>query len=131
MIRKLIGISILWAILILIISGMPGDSIPQSPLWKIPHFDKLVHMGLYLPLGFFLMAEFKLGLKEQLQRYSIFLTLLIIALYGGLIEIGQGYLFQNRSADWYDFLADVFGGWLGVLLFQTIGYPLFKKFRKQ
>ena len=117
MIRKLLVISFIWAVLILIISGLPGDSIPQSQLWSIPQFDKIVHMGLYFPLGLFLAAEFSLSRIAWLNKYTIVLTISIVALYGGLIEIGQDYLFINRSADWWDFFSDIFGGALGMLFF--------------
>ena len=128
MIRNLIIISFVWAIIILIISGVPGDSIPQSPLWKIPQFDKIVHFGLYFPLGFFLAAEFSLTKNKKINRYRIPLTLLIVGIYGGLIEIGQDYLFVNRSADIWDFLADLLGGSLGMLLFtHFLGKRFFRK----
>lgn len=129
MIRNLLVISAVWAVIILFISGMPGDYIPQSPLWRIPQFDKIVHMGLYFPLGFFLMAEFRLAKQPMLNRHSILLTLIFVAVYGGLIEIGQDYLFVNRTADWWDFLSDIFGGFLGILTFNRLGYKLFKKLR--
>lgn len=130
MIRKLLVISVLWAILILIISGMPGDSIPQSKFWKIPHFDKIVHMALYFPLGFFLMAEFSLSSVRWIQKLSVWMALLIVALYGGLIEVGQDYLFVNRSADWWDFFADILGGLLGILIFKWLFLRLFRRFQK-
>ncbi len=116
MIRKLFIISLIWAILILVISGLPGDSIPQSRLWSIPQFDKIVHIGLYFPLGLFLAAEFVLSKNPWLNKWAIPLTLFIVALYGGLIEIGQDYLFTQRSADWFDF-SDIIGGALGMLFF--------------
>ena len=130
MFRKLLFISLAWAVLILFISGMPGDQIPQSRLWMIPQFDKIVHMGLYFPLGFFLAAEFRLSHHLVLRRYATVFTLLLVAIYGGLIEIGQDYLFVNRSADWWDFLSDILGGFLGILAFQYVGYPIYQKFRK-
>lgn len=117
MIRKLLVISFLWAAIILIISGLPGDSIPKSQLWSIPQFDKIVHMCLYFPLGLVLAAEFSLSSIAWLKKYTIVLTLSIVAFYGGLIEILQDYLFINRSADWWDFFSDIFGGALGMLLF--------------
>lgn len=131
MIRHLLVISLIWAIIILVISGMPGDSIPQSRLWSIPQFDKIVHMGLYFPLGFFLAAEFLLSSRPALNKYWIPITLLIIGFYGGIIEIAQGYLFIHRSADWFDFFSDLVGGSLGMLLFNYVGYKIFRKLRKK
>lgn len=126
MIRNLILISLAWSVFILFISGIPGDSIPKTTFSNIPHFDKIVHMGLYFPLGFFLMAEFKLSKVKWLNRLAILLTLFLVALYGGLIELGQDYLFSQRSADWYDFFADLAGGLLGILFYYLVSPFLFK-----
>lgn len=124
MIRKLFVISLLWAVLILIMSGLPGNSLPQSSLWSIPQFDKIVHMCLYFPLGFFLTAEFRVNHVNYLKKWSIPITLFIVALYGGLIEIGQDYLFYQRSADWFDFFSDIVGGALGIAFFYLLGNKL-------
>jgi hypothetical protein len=51
MIRKLFVISLVWSVLILILCAIPGNSLPKSPLFNIPHFDKFVHAGLYFPLA--------------------------------------------------------------------------------
>lgn len=127
MLRNLLIISSVWAVIILILSGLPGSSLPNTGLSKIPHFDKLVHMGLYFPLSFFLMAEFSFSKKTSIRRYALVLTLLIIAFYGGSIELAQDYVFIQRSADWIDFASDLFGALLGISFYHAVGKRLLKR----
>ena len=126
MVRNLLIISFVWALIILILSGLPGGSLPNPGFSTIPHFDKLVHMGLYFPLAFFLVAEFSLSEKSFLRKFSPALTLIIVVLYGGSIEIAQDYLFVERSADIMDLLSDLTGGVLGVSFYYLIGKRFFK-----
>ena len=124
MLRNLLIISIAWSIIILVLSALPGDSLPHSPLWSFPHFDKIVHMGLYFPLAFFLVAEFDLSQHSLLARSAPVLAILIVAFYGGFLEIAQQNIFVHRSADIFDFLSDLLVGLLGIFFY----YLLFRKF---
>ncbi len=127
MIRKLFIISLIWAVIILIACAVPGGSLPATPFLSIPNFDKIVHAGLYLPLAVVLGAEFDLSGKRLLQLFGPLLTILIIAFYGGLIEILQEYLFVGRSADIADFLFDVIGGLAGLTLYYLFVRPFLHK----
>ncbi len=128
MIRKLLIITIIWAIIILILSGIPGSSLPKAPIFSIPHLDKWIHAALYFPLAIFIVAEFDLSKKLFLSLAAPFFTMLIVALYGGMIELAQDHLFVNRSADVVDLAFDLFGGLFGITV-----YYLFLKgwFRRQ
>lgn len=50
------------------------------------------------------------------------LAFTIAAIYGGIIELLQQYVFIKRSMDLYDFLANCTGALIAVLL-----YPVIKK----
>ena len=39
--------SIIWAIIILILSGLSGDTVNKISFINIPHFDKIVHAILF------------------------------------------------------------------------------------
>ena len=127
MIRKLFIISLIWAILILVLCGIPGGSLPRGPIFNIPNLDKFVHAGLYFPLAFFLGAEFDLSKKNILRLAGALLTMLIVALYGGLIEFLQKTIFINRTADIVDFLADVIGGLAGLTVYYLFFRPFFHR----
>ncbi|MCD6347301.1 MAG: VanZ family protein [Bacteroidales bacterium] len=123
MLRNLLIISIAWSVIILVLSALPGDSLPHSVIWNFPHFDKIVHMGLYFPLSLFLVAEFDLTQRRTLVTLAPFIAILTVALYGGVLEVAQERLFVHRSADLFDFFADLLGGLLGILSY----YLLFRK----
>ncbi|TSA35370.1 MAG: VanZ family protein [Porphyromonadaceae bacterium] len=127
MIRKLFIISLVWALLILILCAIPGDSLPKVPMFNIPNLDKIIHAALYFPLAFFLGAEFDLSKRSILRISGPLLTMLIISLYGGLIEILQERFFINRSSDIMDFLADVIGGLAGLTIYYLFFRPFFHR----
>jgi VanZ family protein len=112
----------------MIVCAIPGGSLPKVSGFNIPYFDKIVHAFLYIPLTFFLGAEFDLSNKTYLRIGGPFITMLIIAAYGGLIEILQGSLFINRSADIADLLADVVGGLAGLAIYHLFFKSFFRRF---
>jgi VanZ family protein len=127
MIRKLFIISLIWALLILILCAIPGSSFPKKPIFNIPNLDKIVHACLYFPLAFFLGAEFDLSKKNILRLTGPLLVMIIVALYGGLIEVLQETIFIKRSADILDFLADVVGGLAGLTVYYLFFRPFFHR----
>ena len=127
MIKNLLIISILWALLILVVCAIPGSSLPKTSLINIPYFDKWVHAGLYFPLAIILTAQFDISGNWVMKMMGPFFTLLILVVYGGLIEIAQDKLFVNRSADVADLLFDLFGSLFGVLVYYLFFRPWFKK----
>ncbi|MFH0761461.1 MAG: VanZ family protein [Bacteroidota bacterium] len=127
MIRKLFIISLSWAVLILILCAIPGNDLPQSRLFTIPNFDKIVHACLYFPLAFLLGAEFDLSKKTWLKLTGPVLTMLIVGIYGGSIEILQDKLFVNRSADLDDVLFDLIGGLAGLAVFYLFFRPFIQR----
>lgn len=106
----------LWALLILILCGMPGKDIPHISFLELLSFDKFVHASIFYVFillsirGFILQTTF-----YKLQASAKPIAFGICVAYGGLMEIMQGTLFQDRSADIYDFIANSFGctmGWI-------------------
>lgn len=127
MIRKLFIISLIWALLILVLCAIPGGSLPKSPWFNFPNFDKVVHAALYFPLAFFLGAEFDLSKNNVLRLAGPLLTMLLVAIYGGLIEFLQVTIFINRSADLLDFLSDIVGGLAGLAIYYLFFKPFFNR----
>lgn len=110
--------AILWALLILILCGIPGKDIPHISFLELLSFDKFVHAGIFFVLlllavrGFLVQSNF-----PQLKKLAKFIALLICIVYGGSLEIMQGTLFVDRSADVFDFIANAFGATMGVLVY--------------
>ncbi len=113
---------ILWGLLIILLTMLPGSAFPTLPTFKdLFQPDKLVHLfifGVYFYLqarGFLLQERFLL-----LKKHAILITFLIGLTLGGATEIAQQYLIPMRDGNIYDFTADAVGGglgWLGLRLF--------------
>lgn len=108
--------ALLWAVLILILCGMPGKDIPHISFLELLSFDKFVHAGIFFVFilltirGFILQTNY-LKLQQAAKPVAFF----ICVAYGGLMEVMQGTMFEDRSADVYDFIANSFGcaiGWI-------------------
>ena len=63
------------------------------------------------------MPVFDLASNKLLKNTAALLTVLIASLYGGLIEIAQDKLFINRSGDIFDFLADLAGAIIAIIVY--------------
>lgn len=124
MVKKWLIISILWGIIIFVLSAIPGSSLPKSP--PIPHFDKVVHAGLYFILALSIMPVMDLSKKQIIKKLAPIITLFIVAFYGGIIEIAQENWFNNRSGNYYDLLSDIVGGIFGIIFYFIIINKLYK-----
>jgi len=116
----LIPLLVYWLILFI------GTSLPSDHLSSVLELsDKLKHFIAYLILAFLLSLNlyFQEKWKGMAVYYSIS-ALLICLVYGALDELHQ-ILVPNRSAEFYDWLADTLGSGTGIL----ISY-LFLKFIK-
>lgn len=121
--------SMLWALVILILCGMPGKSIPHISFLELLSFDKFVHAGIFFVLivltirGWVLQTRF-----ARLQQHAKLFSFIICVVYGGLLEIMQGTLFADRSASPLDFIANSFGCVMGVLLYGSIEQRILLRF---
>jgi len=109
-----------WAIVIFLLSSIPGKSMPQIPGLQ---YDKVIHALVYSVLG----ALFFLALRHT----SSFATGRIVALaalfalaYGLTDEFHQLFV-PGRSAELYDALADGIGGLIGATA--ATRFPLAKR----
>jgi len=116
LIRKL-PLTFFWCILIFVLCSVKMNYIPAANLIHIHNFDKLVHFLFFFILS--LLIVYETGKQQNAHFPRILFSLLILGLgafYGGLIELLQKYIFTYRSADWYDFAADVSGALVAVLI---------------
>lgn len=115
--------NVLWCIVIFILCTLPVGDIVKTEV-TIPFFDKIVHFLMFYILGIFVCSELIFQTEYSYKTISL-ITILLVGLYGGIIELLQNYIFVYRSGDFYDLLADVLGGILGVIM-----YPLLKKYKE-
>jgi glycopeptide antibiotics resistance protein len=111
---------LLWLAIICYALFIPAGDLPIKPFLKIPHFDKMVHFGLFFVFCLLLLRPFK-----KLQYKYYILAPLISILLSALLEISQHVLSKSRSSDIKDFIANS----LGVLA-AVVFYYLFVSNRK-
>ena len=111
---KLFIPALLWLLIILVLSGYPGNQLPKVAVWQ---FDKLIHTLMYAILSFLLILPFFEQFLNGDNRFSIGLVIIFFGVfYGGFMETLQEYIFLNRSGNWIDFIANTVGAILGVLI---------------
>lgn len=97
---------------------------PSLGIGSIPHFDKIVHMGMYFILSGLLWVEFLRSHKVGDSMWRAWIgAFLCPVLFSGLVEIMQEYCTSYRGGDWYDFLANTIGAALASLIAYTILRP--------
>jgi VanZ family protein len=111
----------LWALIILILCGIPGKDIPHISFLELLSFDKLVHAGVFFVLVLLMIR----GLVVQtsyswMQRRAAAAAGMICVIYGGALEVMQETMFDGRSADVYDFIANSFGCIAGLWLYKLV-----------
>lgn len=88
------------------------------PVWNIIGFDKVAHISAFLAYGLCVQFAYN-GLSENpLKNKIILYTILISALFGASDEIHQ-YFVPGRTCDIFDFLADITGASISLLLIST------------
>lgn len=115
--------NIAWALVIFVLCSLPGEDIPD-PHIDIPHLDKIVHFGMFFIMALLLCNELEYQTRLTLRKIYM-ITVSIILIYGGVIELLQHHFF-NRSGDMLDLLADVIGAVVGCLF-----YPGLKRWKRK
>ena len=111
---------LLWLAIICYALFIPAGNLPIKPFLNIPHFDRLVHFGLFFVFCLLLISP----LKKLKYKHYIVAPVISIAL-GALLEISQHIISYSRSSDIYDFTANT-AGVIGSVIF----YFLFISGRK-
>ena len=102
-----------WAIMIFIVSSVPAKYIPS---YKIFHYDKLIHISLFLNFGVLVYRALEpYSQKNSFSWARILFSISVVILYGVLDEIHQGYV-PGRTIDIWDAAADTLGGILAALI---------------
>ena len=108
----------------MILCGLPGSYFPNvRNFWEWLGPDKLVHLLMFAILAFSIIFGYRDEYCQREKPYRVklqLITLAISTLYGAITEMMQAYIFQGRFGSAYDFLADVIGCVLGILIFKII-----------
>ena len=113
--------ALLWAVFIAVLCGMPGKDIPHISFLELLEFDKWVHASVFFILVYLLVRGFT---KEDsipfLKQNPFAVSISFAVAYGGLLEILQGLIFIDRSADVLDFIANSFGALMVLVYFKVV-----------
>jgi VanZ family protein len=98
--------------------------ISELPGWVLhaQMSDKTMHYLGYLILVFLWWFSVFPSQKPSVLRFPLWLTLAILAVYGGLDEWLQG--FTHRTPDIHDWAADMSGVLTGLIIFGVVGLRL-------
>jgi len=102
---------ILWVLVIGYLCLAPADEFKKVHI-PIPYLDKIVHFVLFFILGIISTAM----RNYQSNKKIFYFQVSFAAIYGGMIELAQNYLTSTRKGDWIDWLADLAGLILGIMI---------------
>ena len=101
--------AVLWALLIFVLSSIPGASFPPSEF--LTH-DKLLHAAVYAVLGAFCFLAVPRSWSQK-TSVLVFYAGAMATIYGLTDEFHQLFV-PGRFADLRDVLADSVGGFVGA-----------------
>lgn len=105
-------------VVILLLTLLPPQPDSQ-PVLLFPGADKVVHFIMFGALACAIAWDLLRTAKRSLPYVLIF-SFLLSALTGGGVELMQGFMDCGRSADWFDFCADLAGAVLMPLVFWRV-----------
>jgi VanZ family protein len=106
--------ALIWAIIILILCGLPGDRLPELTFLEWLRPDKIVHLVLFGVQSYLLMRGFeRQSASIFLARNAVVFSIVSTILYGCLVEVMQTYVFIHRTGDVRDAIANSIGAFIG------------------
>ena len=106
--------AVAWGVLLLTLTSWPSP--PRVPLVSgIPHFDKLVHFGLYAIEAFLLYGAIAWPGRPVFSLVRVLAVTGMMAVWGAADELHQ-YWIPGRAMEGDDLAADVTGAALGALV---------------
>ena len=111
-------ITVLWIMVILLLSLLPGNNFNAPNAFEIPYQDKIAHLLFYLIFVILHQITELLRLKEKLHLRSYLKIIIIAIVIGILCEIGQYHLTNSRNAELGDIIANATGMIIGISAFK-------------
>jgi VanZ family protein len=125
------GLALLWAAVILLACALPSTGVPRVSVFGA---DKVVHAGLFFGWGVLLMRALRpLSLERPRMELGRRAAGLFVGgtVFAGLTEAMQHVLPVHRTADVYDFAADVLGLALAIGLYCAWRYRQLRAVRPE
>jgi len=107
-------VALIWTWTAIGLSAIPSKSIPRTFLDEIFGIDKIAHILFYL----LMTLLWSLSLRGCCNMLKVVLIAILFSSSIGLaLEVFQKVYFVDRSFDWYDSIANIFGAMCGGYLF--------------
>ena len=114
--KILLYVAVIYSISILVLSLA---NLGQIEIIKLEASDKIYHAVCYAIMSFLWFGHAKFKSKE-LNFKIILIIIVLISLFGIIIEYLQLTLTDYRTFDWWDVLANFIGIILGILMFKSL-----------
>jgi len=112
---------------VILYATLSSDPLGADEIPPIPHLDKLIHAvmmgGLFGSLCFDMQRADK---SKALSRRCLIVTALVIMAFGGIDEIVQATMDNDRSGDWLDLAADWTGTWVAYFTAPPVVHKVLK-----
>lgn len=110
-----------WMMLVTSLSLFSLKGLHTSTI-KIPHFDKIVHFTFYFFTTIFGSLSVKeINSKITLDKASNYMVVFAV-IYGMIIEVLQYSFTENRQGDFFDFLANSLGAFIGWMIIKHLNF---------
>jgi VanZ family protein len=106
---------LIWLALICYGLFTPSGRLPKTAILNIPHFDKIVHFGLFFIFCLLLFKPIK-----KLKMNHLYLAPVISLILAATLESVQHMISTSRSSNLYDFMANAAGIIVSVFIFHFI-----------
>jgi len=111
--------ALVWALIILLLTGLPGTYFPTViSFWDWLSPDKVVHIFIFFVQVLLILVAFRtqylLGTRRLVYTW---LLISIVTAFALLTEVLQAYVFIGRDGNVYDFIADFIGVLVGYLAY--------------
>jgi len=111
--------ALVWALIILLLTGLPGTYFPTViSFWDWLSPDKVVHIFIFFVQVLLILVAFRtqylLGTGRLVYTW---LLISIVTAFALLTEVLQAYVFIGRDGNVYDFIADFIGVLVGYLAY--------------
>ena len=111
--------AVIWSLVILLLSILPGSSLPKVGWKSFLEFDKIAHAGVYFVLVVITAMSLKASIKARLVK-NLALVVLVCSLYGILLEVIQYIFLSDRFFEIPDIIANISGSILGSIIVYLI-----------
>jgi hypothetical protein len=107
-------VPVLWTCIVATLCCLPGSLLPSETHFKIPQFDKFVHVSMFGGFVFLWnLYEAKRGRELEKLLKLFFLWYVLGNVFGISTEYIQKYWIPGRDYDQADIIADMIGAGLG------------------